>query len=401
MNKGKFSSQRRRVITSSKEVNRILGYIEKYGLTPVMLGEGQKYKSERSWMLAHNISALPLSQYIIISLKETKLEITTRYHDRPFTYGTPCTYIFDLNEDEIAEIRGYDTYRQLSRVLQVKEASEYHSEKVDSYYNHEKNAYACSASPIIDYNRTFERQELHDCYEYDINSAYSATLLKEIPDIANPIIANYPDMVKVKKGEIGFFIDDKLTMVRAGGEADIKFKLIPTPENFKNWILKQYKQKSTLTGRDKVKAKAMLNYPIGYLQKKNPFLRAYVVNSCNERIKSLLDDDSLFWNTDAIFSRKRRPDLEIGNEIGQFKEIKLSRLSYIGNTYQVNDDFPTWRHVSKHWIDIFEKIHGRKFNLLLDYDEKIPHTNKYRLNWTTLRLEKTDEEINMETESQK
>lgn len=124
----------------------------------------------------------------------------------------------------------------------------------------------------------------------------------------------------------------------------------------------------------------MLNLPIGYCQRYNPFLRSYVVNSCNEVIKRLIDDDTLFWNTDAIFSRKRRPELELGTEIGQFKEIHCDTLSYVGNVYQINNEDPTYRGISKSWFKAFEKKNGRKYDLLKDYDVSIERINYYSLN---------------------
>ena len=131
----------------------------------------------------------------------------------------------------------------------------------------------------------------------------------------------------------------------------------------------------------------MLNLPIGYCQRYNPFLRAYVVHSCNEVIKQLIDDDTLFWNTDAIFSLKRRPELEIGTDIGQFKEIKCDTLSYVGNVYQINDEDPTYRGISKSWFKSFEKTYGRKYDLLKDFDKSISRINYYNLNWKELKLE--------------
>jgi hypothetical protein len=124
----------------------------------------------------------------------------------------------------------------------------------------------------------------------------------------------------------------------------------------------------------------MLNLPIGYCQRYNPFLRSYVVNKCNNKIKAIIDHNTLFWNTDAIFSRVRRPELELGTEIGQFKEIHCNTLTYVGNVYQINNEDPTYRGISKSWFKAFEKEHGRKYNLLLDYDKQISRINYYNLN---------------------
>lgn len=374
--------KRKRIINSAKDINKMLSLIDYYGLTPIKIGIGQKYKSIETWEVA-NKKKVYLSQYMIIELKDTKLEITTRYYE----YGVPCTYIFDLNNEDIFKQSGIDCFKELCKAHKIPKATKYNYKQLNNWYNTEAGKYTCSAKPILDYNKKFEKQILKDCYEYDLNSAYATTLLKYIPDLEKPIIANWPDQLKVNKNEIGFLIDDELSLVKPGYKADIKFPLIETPKKLKDFLIRWYNKKKTTSGNEKLKAKAMLNLPIGYCQRYNPFLRSYVVNSCNEAIKNIIDENTLFWNTDAIFSKVCRPELEIGNEIGQFKEIKCDTLVYVGNVYQINDEDPTYRGISKSWFKAFEKEHGRKYNLLLDYDKQVSRINYYNLNWETLQLE--------------
>lgn len=375
--------KRKKIIASEKAVNKMLSLIDYYGLSVIKIGNGQPYKSVESWQIKNGLSKINLSQYIIIELKDTKLEITTRYYE----FGTPCTYIFDLNNEDIFKQSGLDCFKEMSRAYTIKNAETYNYEHLNQFYSNETGKYVCSARPILDYNRKYEKQLLKNCYEYDLNSAYANTLLKQIPDLNNPIIANYPDQIKVNKNEIGFIIDDELSIVKPGFIADIKFPLIDTPQKLKDFLIKWYNKKKNATGNEKLEAKAMLNLPIGYCQRYNPFLRSYVVNSCNEAIKAIIDENTLFWNTDAIFSLKRRPELELGNEIGQFKEIHCDTLCYVGNVYQINNEDPTYRGISKSWFKAFEKENGRKYNLLLDYDKPISRVNYYMLNWETLKLE--------------
>lgn len=375
--------KRKQVITSAKEINKMFSLIDYYGLSVIKIGNGQPYKSLESWKIINNISKVSLSQYMIIELKDTKLEITTRYYN----FGVPCTYIFDLNNDDIFTKSGLDCFKEFSKAYKIPKAKEYNIQRLEAYLNPESNKYICSAKPVLDYNKQYEKQLLTDCYEYDLNSAYANTLLKKIPDLNNPIIANWPDQIKVNKNEIGFIFDDELSMAEAGNYADIKFKLIDTPQKLKDFLIKWYNKKKNSTGNEKLEAKAMLNLPIGYCQRYNPFLRSYVVNSCNKLIKKLIDKDTLFWNTDAIFSKVRRPELEIGTEIGQFKEIKCDTLVYVGNVYQINNEDPTYRGISKTWFKAFEKEYGRKYDLLKDYDKSISRINYYNLNWDELKLE--------------
>ena len=375
--------KRKQIIKSVKDINKMLSLIEYYGLTVIKIGNGQLYKSIETWKIANNISKISLSQYMIVELKDTKLEITTRYYD----FGKPCTYIFDLNNEDIFKQSGIDCFKEFSKAYKIPKAKDYKIKVLDKYLDLESNKYVCSARPILDYNRAYEKQYLKDCYEYDLNSAYANTILKQIPDLYNPIIAEWPNQIKVKKNEIGFIFDDELSIVKPGYEADIKFKLIDTPKSLKEFLLKWYNKKKTSTGSEKLEAKAMLNLPIGYCQRYNPFLRSYVVNSCNEAIKQLIDKDTLFWNTDAIFSLKRRPELELGTEIGQFKEVHCNTLCYVGNVYQINNEDPTYRGISKSWFKAFEKENGRKYDLLKDYDKSISRLNYYNLNWEELRVE--------------
>ena len=375
--------KRKQIIKSAEEINKMLSLIDYYGLTPIKIGRGQKYKSLESWKIGNNISKISLSQYMIIELKDTKIEITTRYYE----YGVPTTYIFDLNNEDIFIRSGLDYFKEFSRAYKVPKADKYNIERLNRYKNTENNKYVCSASPILDYNRKYEKQLLENCYEYDLNSAYANTLLRKIPDLENPVIAKWPDQIKVNKNEVGFILDDTLSIVNSGYMADIKFKLIDTPKKLKDFLIRWYNRKKNSTGNEKLEAKAMLNLPIGYCQRYNPFLRSYVVNSCNKVIKDLIDENTLFWNTDAIFSKVRRPELEIGNEIGQFKEIKCDKLVYVGNVYQINDEDPIYRGISKTWFKSFEKEYGRKYDLLKDYDKTISRINYYDLNWETLKLE--------------
>ena len=375
--------KRKQIIKSAEEINKMLSLIDYYGLTPIKIGRGQKYKSLESWKIGNNISKISLSQHMIIELKDTKIEITTRYYE----YGVPTTYIFDLNNEDIFIRSGLDYFKEFSRAYKVPKADKYNIERLNRYKNTENNKYVCSASPILDYNRKYEKQLLENCYEYDLNSAYANTLLRKIPDLENPVIAKWPDQIKVNKNEVGFILDDTLSIVNSGYMADIKFKLIDTPKKLKDFLIRWYNRKKNSTGNEKLEAKAMLNLPIGYCQRYNPFLRSYVVNTCNKVIKDIIDENTLFWNTDAIFSKVRRPELEIGNEIGQFKEIKCDKLVYVGNVYQINDEDPIYRGISKTWFKSFEKEYGRKYDLLKDYDKTISRINYYDLNWETLKLE--------------
>lgn len=223
-----------------------------------------------------------------------------------------------------------------------------------------------SASPLIGYNSKYEniRQE---AWGYDLNSAYAYAMLKGWIDASVPPQAKEID----PETEIGF---DLNLDIQREGFCYFTFKKMETPQGIKNWVYRHYNEKKNAkTKKEKLKPKQTLNYAVGMLQRKNPWLRAWVVASCNEYIKSLIDEDTLFYNTDSIVSRRRRKDLEqnIGAEIGQWKLEHEGVVAYRGNTYQWNKDKPTYRGVPK---DDFPD----DFDLLVD--KKPLHTNPYYYN---------------------
>jgi hypothetical protein len=183
---------------------------------------------------------------------------------------------------------------------------------------------------------------------------------------------------------------NKNAYVIGGSEYDVVFDLIDTPKGVKDYYIKWYNiKKNPKNEEEKIKAKAYLNLPIGYSQRYNPFLRAYVVNSCNRIINKLIQtigkNNCLIWNTDAIITSKEIDSyIDIGDEIGQFKKIPCQTFRYIGNNYQIDDSIPKYRGIPKEWFKSFEKIEGRKFNMLLD--EVPARCNKYIWDWSTFTL---------------
>ena len=121
------------------------------------------------------------------------------------------------------------------------------------------------------------------------------------------------------------------------------------------------------------------------LQIKNPWLRAWIVGSCNELISSLIDKDTLFWNTDSIVSRRPRPDLTIGDEIGEWKLEHEGEVAYWGNAYQWNQDKPTYRGVPKGdfpegWDILVDDTPTHSNPYYFDYKEmKICLTGNYQI----------------------
>ena len=234
-----------------------------------------------------------------------------------------------------------------------------------------------SASPILGYNPKYSGKRV-EAWGYDINSAYASVILDdEWIDTSKK-----PEAKMIEEGEVGF---DLNCNIKREGYSIWVFKKCPVPDSVKRYFRKHYqakkiagnmykatKHKSYLL--EKQKEKDMLNFPIGCLQNKNPWIRAWIVGKTNERIESLIDEDTLFWNTDSIVSKRRRYDIEenLGDELGQWKLEHSGVVAYIGNNYQWNTDIPTYRGVPKSWFPVGYDllIHGAPpCGNVLEWDE--------------------------------
>ena len=214
-------------------------------------------------------------------------------------------------------------------------------------------------------------------YEYDLNSAYGAAMLTEMPDTSAPMRAGY-----VKENEIGFIElpkknGDGLTLVstRAGYSSFI-FPAMDSP--FKAFVKTWYEKKKNPETR--AKAKGVLNYSVGYLQRVNVFLRAAILTACNNYISDLLDKNSIYCNTDSIVSLVPRDDLIIGDDVGQWKKDNEGLFAFVGFNYQWRDDPPAYRGVPKTWFKM-------GWDILKD---ELPKTgNLYYLDHEKLKVKKS------------
>jgi len=351
------------------EFNKILKLLKKLNIKLIYVNANAGDSYEKAKL---NIDKFNYSDYAIITENLANISVETKYYEPDHK---PTRYICNLNDEIEPKIKGLQVFNEFQRwAYKAPKASEYNWQQLDEFLSKETGKYGCSASPIIKYNEKYEMQELYNIYEYDLNSAYSSILLTEIPDLNKPIFNAI-----VKKNQVGFLLNDELTLVDLPGfKADIVFDLIKLPASSQQYILRQYNNKHLAkTEYEKALYKLAMNAAIGYYQRFNPFLRSYIVNKCNAKIEDIIDDDTILCNTDAIFSLKRRPELELGTDIGQFKEIKIDRFIYRGNNYQVNFDTPVYRGIPKHWFKA-------GFNLLTDEVPK--RNNKYKFNFKELKL---------------
>lgn len=290
-----------------------------------------------------------------IEVNRTNVYLTYRSADSTVTYNTRLD-----GEENMLKTTGLQAYTTLCHYYKVPNMSDNKFLKKEKTMIGQRSSISwvvCSAVPLL-WSNLAEGGKTHDnCYEYDMTSAYGWALCQPIPDTS--VKPRYNSVVK--EGEIGFLLDGSITF---DSYAKIIFPLMESP--FKRFVNKYFGIKKYGDKDQSMKAKQIINFAVGYMQRTNPFIRNTIVNRCTNKIISLIDDDTLYCNTDCIVSKKERKDLELGDAIGQFHVAHHGRFSYIGFNYQWNDEKPTYRGVVKNWFKEFEKLHKRPFNILYD-----------------------------------
>lgn len=269
-----------------------------------------------------------------------------------------CTWIFDKTGNEVNRIHPSRVSKIANHVY--KPAKAVVGEGKDEFSRTEDGKIVQSAKPFIGFNEKFNNTE-HHVVCYDLNSAYAEPLMDKIIDTYNPRYMDY-----VGKDEVGFrFNDDDLKMVKPGKMADIVFPIIDSP--YKDFVKKYYDIKKTAPRDSKERdlAKQILVITVGLFQNTNPYLRAYIIGRCNEKIAYFVNkykDKVCMWNTDAVYSTERIEELDnlIGDNIGQFKIEYEGLFRQKGQNYQKVDVHETsYRGVMKALFD-------KDFNLLTD-----------------------------------
>lgn len=317
-----------------------------------------------------------LRMMTFIDDRMVEVEITTRFADKDHK---AVTYVFRKDGVFGQFINPAVAYTTLQHYYKAPDMKGFKINGLEMEIT-EKGSFANSAAPIVGFNKKFDNAE-HVMWVYDLNSAYAASMCCPIPDTEHPITT---DGGFVKAGQVGFLDDPKCTMVTEG-YADVIFPLMESP--YKKFAEKYYKMKKNAKNpAEKAKAKQMLVYAVGFLQRHNPFIRACIVHRCNKYIRARIDENTAMWNTDAIYSLVPRTDLKMGDGIGQFKlEHDGVLIRHKQCNYQIGEEV-TYRGVPKSW---FDKADG--WNILTD---EVPQEgNVYEINHETLELEEINYEI--------
>lgn len=291
--------------------------------------------------------------------------------------GLPYTeYIFYLDGSEhqqaVSGMRAFNTLQRMSHkgVVDLTGNSEYY----DSLFGTWKIG---TIAGLIYFNPKYLGQRFENCICYDRRSAYSAAMLEPIPDTR--VLPRRNDYVR--EGEIGFRLmphginneQHFYAIFEAGKLAEYVYPAIESP--FKSFVEYFYKKRKTAKGIEADKIKQTLNYAVGYIRRKNPFVHSCILSRARYFIESLIDDDTLYSNTDSIVSKKPRPDLDklVGEGIGEFKVEHKGSFAYNGSGYQWNFELPSMRGRSKAW---FKNAYPNGYDILKD---KIPfmESNKY------------------------
>lgn len=296
--------------------------------------------------------------------------------------GKIATYVFDKisgtrEEASVICSIGMKAYSCLQRFTKGKEIKKI--VKDSDFNNLGKNPYPFATSPFMYFNEKYNETE-QEAYGYDMNSAYSYAMLGNIPDtseLTSVKIRCYNEGI-VKKGEIGFnYLGD---LVEEGCFALYRFKAIKSP--FKDFVEYYFTLKhNAKTKKERKRAKDILNMSVGYLQRINPFIRATIVSRANNLIKSLIDENTLYCNTDSIVSLKPREDLKIGSNIGEWKLEHKGKFRYRDYNYQWNNELPAYRGIPKAWFK-------EGYNLL---EDDIPVCgNNYELDYIKFIIKKVE-----------
>ena len=360
MSEKKYCNLRTRYVNSLEDFNKMLEWCEKQSdIIEAPLPKLDFYCNTRVWSFIEDCQ-----RYIKLTTRYIK-DIVDDDGNTTYQFLTDddpkyvCTWLFDKTGEDVYHISPNKVYNLMKKVYLpfdiIKEEKDLpNEEKKFPLILNGKHAY--SASPILGFNKAYDRTE-HYCYGYDLNSAYAAVLSDKIPDTYHMRLADF-----VCDGEIGFDMEERLPLVFPGEFADYVFPLIDSP--YKEFVREWYEKKKSAPKGSKEKqiAKEVLVISVGLMQNHNPFLRAYVVNMCNKKIKDIIDahpEECCMWNTDAVYSTAPL-DLEIGENIGQFKLEYQGMLRQVNNNYQkVDEHKTTYRGVCK-------MLFKEDFNILTD-----------------------------------
>jgi len=354
-------------VKSAKEFNELLKFCK----------ENRHYSPSDYYSLSQD---LPSMYY---QIEEKLIKIQLKFSTRAGGYKI---YEFHLDgseeRDHTTGMKAFNLLQRMSgkAIIDLRGNSE--------WYDKDKEEWKLATiSGLIWFNPKFNNQRFENCYGYDKNSSYSSAMLGPIPDTSVEPRRNG----LVEKGEIGFRemaygkTDETYlyAVFEKGKYAEWIFPAIESP--FKDFVNKYYNAKRDAKDKNERQYyKDILNYSVGYIRRKNPFIHSCILSRARYSIESLIDKDTLYCNTDSIISKVERKDIEenLGNEVGQFKIEHNESFAYNDSGYQWGFSVPSIRGKSKQW---FKNKYPNGFDILKD---DLPYTeaNKYYYDRKKMRI---------------
>lgn len=332
-----------KVLQDVEEVNKILQYMN----------------SQTKIIYAKRGADAGLSHNSYIYVDGQKVILTVMGYDgclRKREYG------FWLDERVESMLTGTEIWQEMNRVYYIKPMSKIAQDKEQEEVikqfdlkkrkrNKMKHSFASIPLTFTKFMRGERRVQATKVkvWCYDMNSCYAAVLRDKIPDFDHPMIDHI-----VQKGEIGFIPEEGCPLVHEGEFAYIAFPLIDSP--FRKWVddIYEIKRNSPKGSYEREDAKARLVRGIGNYENSNMLMRAYIVNTANEIMQSLIDKNTILCNTDSLHSLVERKDLLIGDGVGQFKLEYVGRVEYKGHDYKQTEK-PKEPKKKKYYFD-FEEL---------------------------------------------
>lgn len=318
-----------------------------------------KLSYTHEFVFCEHVAGMPIKRKAYIEDRLVKFSVTTWTDEGKTEFTTRKD-----EEREDQRISGAEAFRIMSKYYRVPRIEEFLPEICQK-----RMLGGWSATPIMYANPLYKGKRQY-AIGYDLNGAYAAALKRPIPDTT---VA--PKCGIIGENEVGFTVDENgvLKAIYSGCSRYV-YPLIESP--FIPFVDKWYQSKITaITKEERQKAKQVINLAVGMLQRHNPFIRATVITHCNDYINSLIDDNTIFANTDCIVSLVRRPDIEanLGIECGQWKIEHEGDFAYLSEgACQWYGDKVSYKGVSKNQIkdgfDILsDEIEARKIEWHFDY----------------------------------
>lgn len=239
-----------------------------------------------------------------------------------------------------------------------------------------------------DAKEEYANKQLHNCICYDVNKAYFATCI----NLKAPIHYLGELNRSPKAGEMGFNGDGKPVY----GPSTRFCRWIFTcgiNESLNNWAYHMLEKLNNCKNKEERKfIKDCVNIAIGNLgnkerlEKNNRPLRNTIVWTMNQRIKGLLDENSVYSNTDSIVSLKPRPDLPISDNIGDFK-IEHEGDFYYTDSYHYQWNLGDVNGTNESLQQRWERANKRKFDISKDDYTEFTNYKPIRFNRMENRYE--------------